>query len=114
MIKLADIPNVKRRLDGDKYFREEYGDKILEVVNAVYNHLVDQTKMVAYLSCDGNSIENLYDVFNEMVDEFLLDYAGTEIWYVMTETCTTYKEPVPFCKVWRNDLFDFMYKKYKP
>ena len=114
MLKLTDIPNVKMRLDNDGHFRKEYGEKILEVVNDTYNYLVNQTKMVAYLSYGGNSVENLYDVFNEMVDEFLLNYAGTAIWNVMTETGTTYIEPVPFCKVWRNDLFNFMCEKYKP
>ena len=115
MIKLADIPNVKEYLNRDMY-TQPYIDKIMEVINDALYYLVDKTLFVKQVACELNGEQVLREVFDEYMDNFILNYADgddMEMYNVMTNDYVTMVEPICFWDIWRNDLFDYMLRTYR-
>ena len=115
MIALTDIPNVKEYLHRDKY-TQPYIDKIMEVINDARYYLVDKTLFVKQVACELNDERVLREMFDEYIDNFILNYAdgdNMEMYNVMTNDYVTMVEPICFWDLWRKDLFDYMVKTYK-
>lgn len=118
MIELADIPNVKEYLcnHSDGYKQDKYGDRIMEIINDARYYLVDKTLFVKQVACELNDERVLREMFDEYIDNFILNYAdgeNMEMYIVMTDKSRTYTEPISFWDIWRKDLFDYMVKTYK-
>ena len=115
MIKLADIPNVKNYLNRDMY-TQPYTDKIMEIINAACYYLVNETLFAKQVACELNNEMLLRDVFDEYIDNFILNYADgddMEMYNVMTDGKGTIVETFSFWNIWRNDLFDYMLRTYR-
>ena len=115
MIKLADIPNVKNYLNRDEY-THLYIDKIMEVINDARYYLVDKTLFVKQVACELNGERVLREVFDEYIDNFILNYADgddMEMYNLMTNDYVTIVETMSFWDIWRKDLFDYMLRTYR-
>lgn len=116
MIKLTDIPNVKEYLHSDGYMQDMYGDRIMEIINAACCYLVDKMLFVKQVACKLNNERLLREVFDEYIDNFILNYADgddMEMYNMMTNDYVTIVETISFWNIWRNDLFDYMLRTYR-
>ena len=116
MIKLTDVPNVKEYLHSNEYTQDMYGDRIMEIINAACCYLVNETLFAKQVACELNGERVLREVFDEYIDNFILNYADgddMEMYNVMTDGSGTIVETMPFWDIWRKDLFDYMLRTYR-
>ena len=116
MIKLADIPNVKEHFRSNEYKQYRYGDRIMEIINAACYYLMNETLFAKQVACELNNERLLREVFDEYIDNFILNYADgddMEMYNVMTDGSGTIVETMSFWDIWRKDLFDYMLRTYR-
>lgn len=116
MIELTDIPNVNAYLHRQRSTDKKYSDTIIGVVNAARDYLARETMFIKQVACELNDERVLREMFDELINTFILNYAdaeGFETYNIMTNDYVTLSEPICFWDLWRKDLFDYMLRTYR-
>lgn len=97
----------------DKYFdvhgftKREYGERIRRIIDGIESSLLEDEEMRSYFACELNSASDLYIMFKEYVDNWLLlnlipsechDIGDMEMYNIMTDG--------EIYKAWTTDLFN--------
>ena len=107
MKKLATI---EKWLDSDEFNRKEYAKRIYEMIDKLYDMLVDDKELMDVVKCAYNDKRDVYNFFEDKLDNAMIvstDFDGNEF-----EIYNVLHDSKKFYSDWSYDLFDLIYKRF--
>lgn len=101
------MANLDKYFESHKYIECEYGERIRRIIDGIESSLLEHEEMCSYFACELNSDSDLYIMFKEYVDNWLIlnlipsECSGVgdmEMYNIMTDG--------EIYKAWTTDLFN--------